>query len=912
MSTEPRATYRVQLHAGFDLHAAAALVPYLAALGVSHVYCSPVLSAVPGSTHGYDVVNPRRVNPELGGDAGFTALVDAARANGLAILLDVVPNHMAIAPENPWWWDVLENGPASRYAAHFDVDWDPPESRLKNRVLLPVLGDHSGREIAHGTLRLVREGADFVVGYHERRFPIAPRSLDDLVRGAAARTHSELLAFLADAFGELPLATAADHESRTRRHRDKEVLRGLLARVLVEDRDATHAIDEEVAAINADPARLDALLERQNYRLAYWRAADRDLGYRRFFDIDTLVGLRAEDPQVFDETHRLVLDWVEAGAVEGLRIDHPDGLRDPAGYCARLRAAAEGAWIVVEKILEPGEALRSAWPVDGTTGYDFGWKVGGLFVDPAGETPLTALYEELTARSVAWPALVREKKLLACRDLLGSDVNRLAALFLEVCERHPEQRDHTRHVVTDLLREVVAAFPVYRSYVRAESGEVAPEDAAAVETATAAARAARPDLDGPLFDFFRDLLLLRVRGPLETELVMRFQQLTGPAMAKGVEDTAFYAWSRFVALNEVGGDPSRFGVPAADFHAAAEATQRRWPRTLLATSTHDTKRSEDVRARLFVLSEMPDAWAAAVRRWRDRCAPHRTNGAPDGDAEYLFYQTVVGAWPLDVDRAWAYMEKAAREGKEQTAWTRPDEAYERALRGFVEGALGDPEFTEDVARFVAGTVGPARVNALAQLLLKLTAPGVPDVYQGTELWDLSLVDPDNRRPVDFDARRARLAAVSEMPAEHAWARADEGLPKLLVLARTLAFRRAQPALFGVDGGYRALAAEGAAAAHVVAFARGETAASIASAGSKSIAPDGATTTAPRATAAVTVVPRLVVGLERGGGWRDTTLALAPGRWRNVLTGDVVDGGRVSLADVLARFPVALLARVESA
>jgi (1->4)-alpha-D-glucan 1-alpha-D-glucosylmutase len=746
-----------------------------------------------------------------------------------------------------------------------------------------VLGDHSGRELEAGTLRLERRGAAFVLRYHERVFPVAPRSLDRVLASAAERTQSATLAFLADAFGDLPLATATDHASVTRRHRDKEVLRALLDRLLADEPPIAAAVDAEIAAVNADPVRLDAVLERQNYRLAYWRAADRDLGYRRFFDIDTLVGLRAEDPRVFEDTHRLILEWVAEGAVQGLRIDHPDGLRDPEGYCRRLRAHAPQAWIVVEKILEPEERLRETWPVDGTTGYDFAATAGELFVDPAAAPAFAALHREFTGQTADWPAVVHEKKLLACRELLGSDVSRLAALFLEVCERHPRHRDHTRHALTEVLREVIAAFPVYRSYVQAETRSLAPEDVAAVETAVDRARRARPELDGSLLEFLQSILLLRVRGPLETELVMRFQQLTGPAMAKGVEDTAYYGWTRFVALNEVGGDPERFGASPGEFHRAAADRHYRWPRTLLATSTHDTKRSHDVRARLYTLSEVPERWAAAVHRWAAHNARHRTDGQPDRDAEYLFYQTLVGAWPLDPARAWAYMEKAAREAKAFTSWTRPDARYEAALRAFVEGALGDPEFTADVERFTAPLVAAGRVNSLAQLLIQLTAPGVPDLYQGSELWDLSLVDPDNRRPVDFELRRRLLDALGDLAPEVAWARADEGLPRLLVVHRALALRREYPALFGVDAAYRALAVTGARAGHVLAFARGER--------------------------AVTAVPRLCMHVT-AADWLDTRLEIGPGRWRNVLTGDAVGGGAVPVEALFRRFPVALLARTE--
>jgi (1->4)-alpha-D-glucan 1-alpha-D-glucosylmutase len=900
----PGATYRVQLRPGFGFAEAAAIAGYLADLGVSHLYSSPYLQAAPGSTHGYDVIDHSRVNEELGGAAGHARLGEALNAHGLGQVLDVVPNHMAIDPEgsearNSWWWDVLENGPASRWARTFDVDWDPPQSRLRNTVLLPILGDHYGRILEDGELRLVRCGGKFEIHYHEHRMPVAPRSLDLLLGAAAERCGSPDLAFIADACGALPLATATDRASSLRRHRDKEVLAGQLARLAGERPEVASAVDAVVAEINADPDLLHDLLERQNYRPAFWRTAGRELDYRRFFDVHTLVGLRTEDERVFAETHALILDLLRSGTLDGLRIDHPDGLRDPKQYFERLRAATPEAWIVAEKILEPGEPLCADWPVDGTTGYDFLNLVGGLFVDPAGEGPLSALCAELTGQSLDWPALVYEKKCFVLRELLASDVNRLAEVFLQVCERHRRFRDFTRFELREALAEAAACFPVYRTYVQPAAGTVSATDARFIEEAVDTARGRRPDLSGDLFDFFRDLLLLRVRGiegGPEEELVMRFQQLTGPVMAKGVEDTAFYNFHRLVSLNEVGGDPGRFGVAPEDFHRACAAAQERWPRTMTATSTHDTKRSEDVRLRLHLLSEIPERWGEAVRRWREHNAQflggNRTDRSdptdpsdrfehPDRNTEYLLYQTLVGAWPLETERAVAYMEKAAREAKAFTSWTRVDADWEEALRGFIERVTGDEEFLADLAAFVAPLVEPGRISSLAQTLIRCTAPGVPDTYQGSEIWDLSLVDPDNRRPVDYALRRRLLDDLGAgMTPEEILARMDEGLPKLWVLQRALTLRRRLPAAFGPEGEYQPLQAEGERAGHAVAFVRGG--------------------------AVVTVAPRLVLTL--GGAWGDTALDLPAGRWRNELSGETVEGGAVRLAALLARFPVALLTR----
>lgn len=884
MPRELRATYRVQLHADFGFDAAAAIADYLAELGVSHLYCSPYLQAVKGSKHGYDIVNHSRVNDELGGEEGLARFCRRLQKCGLGQVLDIVPNHMAIpGRENEWWWDVLENGPASRYAPCFDVDWDPPEAKLRNTVLLPVLGDHYGRILEAGELRLGREAGTFTIGYKDREFPVAPRSLDDLLAAAAERCQSADLAFIADAFGWLPPATATDWASVQRRHRDKEVLRVMLARLCEEQPPVRAAIDSVIAEINGDADAMDRMLDRQNYRLAFWRTAGRELGYRRFFDINTLIGLRVEDRRVFAATHMRIIEWLNAGLLDGLRVDHPDGLRDPESYFRALREAAPGAWIVAEKILEPGEALRESWPVAGTTGYDFLNRVNGLFVNPGSAEPLSQFYTEFTGEPADTAALHREKKHLVMRDMLGSDVNRLTALLIEVCERHRRHRDYTRHDLHEALRELVANFPVYRTYVRAEAERAGEDDVRYLEEALESAKSRRADLDPNLFDFLGDLILLRLRGDLESEFVMRFQQLTGPVMAKGVEDTAFYCFNRLVSLNEVGGSPGRFGIAVEEFHRLCTASRERWPRSMLATSTHDTKRSEDVRARISLLSEIPERWTAAVRRWSARNETHRRHDFPDRNAEYLLYQTLVGAWPIEVERVTAYMEKASREAKVFTTWTESNAAYDEALRGFVEAIMADETFMADLQDFVAPLVEPGRINSLAQTLIKLTTPGIPDLYQGTELWDLSLVDPDNRRPVDYQLRRRLLAELKDLGLETIWDRIDEGLPKLWVIRQALKLRRGRPELFGPDATYRPLNAMGAKAAHAVAFARGE--------------------------GAVTVSPRFVIGL--GGRWEDTALEIPSGRWRNELAAESVAGGIVSLAELLKRFPVALLSRQEN-
>ena len=887
----PLSTYRVQFTPGFGFLEAAGVAGYLAELGVTHLYASPYLQAAPGSTHGYDVVDHHRVSSELGGEEGHAAMCAALGDAGLGQVLDVVPNHMAVpGPENAWWWDVLENGPSSVYAAYFDVDWDPPEEKLRNTVLMPVLGDHYGRVLEAGELYLERHGGSFCVRYYEKAVPVAPPSLDHLLMVAAERCGSDELESIAAALGRLPPATATDGRSVRERHRDKEVLRSRLCELCDREPDVGRAIDATVAEVNADPDALDVLLDRQNYRLAYWRTAGQEVDYRRFFDITSLVGLRMEDPQVFEDTHELVLRWLGEGVVDGVRIDHPDGLRDPEEYLRRLHDGSGGAWIVVEKVLERGERLPATWPVAGTTGYDFMNRVGALFVDPAGEHPLTHLYADFTGASTDTAEVVYDKKHLVMREVLAADLSRLTALFVKVCERHRRFRDYTRHELHEVLQEVIACFPVYRTYVRPGAGAVSEDDVAHAELAVAEAMERRSDLAPDLFCFLRDLLLLRVRGsappglaaPVDTvegELVARFQQTTGPVMAKGVEDTAFYTYLRLISLNEVGGDPGRFGLSVHEFHLSCQEAQGRWPHGLVALSTHDTKRGEDARARIALLSEVPDRWAEAVRRWsawndRHRQGPDR----PDRNAEYLLYQTLVGAWPLEVERAVAYMEKAAKEAKDRTSWIDPDPEYDQALRAFVEAVVADDRFSADLARFVEPLLKPGWVTSLAQTLLTFTAPGVPDLYQGCELWNLSLVDPDNRRPVDYELRRRLLAELDGLKAEEAWQRAEEGLPKLLVTQRSLHVRRRRPELFDSRGSYEPLVPRGVRASHVVGFVRGGQVA--------------------------TVVPRLVIGL--GDRWGDTTVRLRPGRWQNLLTEEEVEGGEVRIDDLFGRFPVALL------
>jgi (1->4)-alpha-D-glucan 1-alpha-D-glucosylmutase len=929
--SRPRAaTYRVQLHAGFTFDDAAAISGYLAALGVSHLYCSPYLQAAAGSTHGYDVVDHGRLNAELGGAEGHRRLTEQLARAGLGQVLDIVPNHMALAGRaNAWWWDVLENGPSSVYAGYFDIDWDPPQRKLAATVLMPVLGDQYGRVLEAGELTIERQDGSFTVRYHDHEAPISPRTLGGLLTKAAARAGSEELESLAVAFSRLPHGSRTDRAAVVERHRDKEVLRARLADLCRARPEVSKAIDAEVEALNRDPDALDDLLGQQNFRLAFWRTGAEELSYRRFFDIETLAGLRVEDEAVFADTHRLILGLVADGTLDGLRVDHVDGLADPAGYLVRLRDATGGAYVVVEKILQPGEELPRSWPVAGTTGYDFLNLVNRLFVDARHEAAMRACYTRFTGQQMDFAEVAYAAKLQIMREELGAEVERLTGLLADVCERHRRQRDHTRRELRDALRELIAAFPVYRTYVRAGHPDadhlVTAADRAHIAVAVSATRQRRPDLDAELIGFIGELLAEGYPGGLEAGFAVRFAQVSAPVMAKGVEDTAFYRYQPLVCLNEVGGDPGRFGAPVADFHQAMVSAARRRPQAMLTLSTHDTKRSGDVRARIGVLSELPEEWERAVGRWAKQNKGYKQDDWPDRNAEYLLYQTLVGSWPIEVSRAGAFMLKAAKEAKVHTSWTDPDADYDDALSAFVAGALADQGFVADLEGFLAEhrIVERGRVSSLAQTALLLTCPGVPDLYQGTEVWDLSLVDPDNRRPVDYARRRALLDGLAGAGPEQALARAEEGGPKLWLIHRVLAHRRRHPEAYGPGSGYEPLHVHGPWARHAVAFTRtGGLAVIVARLLAR---PDlgepegrGAAWTAERG--AQRRATRVKGDGEAGGAsraprrragdtaWPGTVVELPAGEWVDVLTGGRVDGGSVAVAELLRRFPVAVLGR----
>ncbi|HKP75908.1 MAG TPA: malto-oligosyltrehalose synthase [Longimicrobiaceae bacterium] len=930
----PRSTYRVQLNRGFTFRDAAEIVPYLAELGVGDLYASPYLQARPGSLHGYDITDHGSLNAEIGTEEDHARLAALLREHGMGHLLDIVPNHMGIGgPTNPWWWEVLEGGPDSPFARYFDVDWQPHKPELEGKVLLPVLGDQYGRVLERGELKLVYADGRFRIDYFENRFPAAPASTSAVLREALARLDGVLevehpdrmeLESIATALARLPARRRTDPPSVEERRREKLVTQRRLAGLYALSAPVALAIDQAIAAFNGTPGdvhsfdQLDALLDEQPYRLAYWRVAAEEINYRRFFDVNDLAGVRVEVPRVFQDTHRLILRLVRDGKVTGLRIDHPDGLFHPRDYLRDLQREAAGLdarerfYVVVEKILTGDERLPDEWPVAGTVGYELLNRVNGVFVASANEAAIDEAYRRFTGLRASFRDLVYEKKLLILRFALVSELTVLTTMLDRLSERNRCYRDFTWGALHDALREVVACFPVYRTYIDAVAGDVSERDRGYVEEAVRRARRRNAAMSDTLFDFVRDILLLRWPEPLDEEareeharFVMKFQQLTGPVMAKGVEDTAFYVFNRLVSLNEVGGEPDRFGISVDELHAFNAERAARWPGALSAGSTHDTKRSEDVRARINVLSEMPEAWRGAFNRWSELNAAHRADDdgerIPDANDEYLLYQTLMGAWPLEgveatmtasfVERIQAYMEKATREAKVHTSWINPNPVYDEGLSRFIAAILADRGFVDDVQAFQEPVTRAGMVNSLAQTLIRIAGPGVPDVYQGQEIWDFSLVDPDNRRQVDYAARRRlladlrarrdgdRAALCREMM--EAW---HDGRPKLYVTHVALCARRDHPDAFKA-GEYLPVAATGSRAEHVVAFARRG---------------GGCTLLA--------IAPRLVATLG-DAGWEDTALSgdVVAGRWRNLFTGEEFD--QLRLADMLANFPVALLVPV---
>lgn len=980
----PVSTYRFQFNASFRFQDAIGLVSYLHALGVTHCYASPILKALSGSMHGYDITDHNAINPEIGTEEELRELVSKLKSHGMGLILDIVPNHMGVGNgDNLWWQDVLENGRASQYSSFFDIDWHPVKAELHDKVLVPTLSDQYGAELEAGHIVLHFDDVRFFLRYYDKTLPVDPQTapiifepLGDIRAHAEAAAipeadRSQLENILWD-LRQLPPHTTSDPELALRRREQSIELRRRLGALIETSPPVLRLIHTAVSLCNGEPGNpssfdnLHRLLEAQAYRLADWRVSAQEINYRRFFDVNDLVGLRMEDPRVFAATHGLIRRLLADDFVIGLRLDHPDGLLNPVQHFIRtqmlyaasqccgpvpippladngIEAELQDLWgkhdwmhqqsplyLLVEKILERGEKLSLEWPVDGTVGYDFTNLVNGVFIDQRNSRYFTNLYRRFVGGPIDLDTLVYESKKLIMETALSSEVTVLSHLLEEIANSDRHARDFTRTALTGAIREAIACFPVYRTYID-ERGNIGSRDREYVSQAIVAAKRRNPSMTASLFAFLREILLLNPPGIGEHEyrrrihFTLKFQQLTGPVMAKGLEDTVCYVYNRFVSVNEVGGSPAEFGLPVEEFHRGNAERAENWPYSMLATSTHDTKRSEDVRARMNVLSEMPRLWGANVMHWRRMNRPRKrviSDGrlVPDFNEEYLLYQTLVGAWPLHmntseerndfVQRIKAYMTKAVHEGKVNLSWVNQNPEYVEALERFIdrilcpgrEGRLN--HFLARIENFVSPLKFFGALNSLSQTLLKITAPGVPDTYQGNELWDFSLVDPDNRRPVDYGVRRKMIDALSSQAQDRGClpvlcddllAHFDDGRIKLWTTMRALNFRREHASLFQA-GAYVPVHAAGENADHVVAFARERNGESV-----------------------ITAVPRLVYALMKGDAnasvgpaWSDMELTVTRSStdYENIFTGEVLksSNARTLLGrEVFAHFPVALLA-----
>jgi (1->4)-alpha-D-glucan 1-alpha-D-glucosylmutase len=960
----PTATYRLQFNNVFTFLDAAQIVPYLNTLGITDCYASSYLMAVPGSLHGYDIVDPTRLNPDLGTEQDFRNFADSLAQHGMGQILDVVPNHMGIAKSsNAWWQDILENGPSAHYASFFDIDWRPVKAELEGKVLLPILGEQYGTVVENQEIILEYHEGRFFIRYGDHRLPVDPKHsamilalrLDDLIsRAQSDDPHVQELQSILTALRHLPDRNELDTVQVAERYREKEIIRRRLSHIMNESRIVQRFVQENVAIYNGTKGDsksfdlLDQLLSYQVYRLAYWRVASEEINYRRFFDINELAAIRMEDPAVFLSSHQRILQLLKEGAVTGLRIDHVDGLYDPSAYLWQLQTWAKTElapcagdderplFLAVEKILSREETLPDQWPVYGTTGYDFLTLVNGLFVDDSHEQAFNRLYARFIGNHLSFEDCAYESKQLIMRASMSSEINVLGYQLNHLSEMNRRFRDFTLNSLIHAIREIIACFPVYRTYVTPGEEPVMDRDRSYIRLAVSRAKRKNPALSGLVFDFVQDILLKQASYHHERErrdqlrFAMKFQQITGTVMAKGAEDTAFYVYNRLASLNEVGGDPLQFGISVHTFHERMRQRRGHWPASICATSTHDTKRSEDVRARISVLSEIPQAWKTCILRWSQLNKWYKTEVdgtlAPDRNEEYLLYQTLIGAWPFHAldddeyrsfsDRIQAYMAKALKEAKIHTSWVNPNLAYDQAVRDFIEHILARSmpnPFLADFLPFQGEIARHGVYNSLSQVILKIAAPGIPDFYQGTELWDFSLVDPDNRRPVDYKMRADFLAdfqsirgiqgSVQRQFVQELLATVPDGRIKLYITMVGLHYRRMHASLFQ-KGEYVPLKVEGTKKRHVCAFAR--------------IYED---------QAVVAVIPVLIRGLCQEtdmfpfgpGVWEDTWVIVPSWRpascYQNLLTGEILSSteteGKQSLrlAEILGSCPVALLERM---
>jgi len=937
----PTATYRLQFNKNFTFRQAREIVTYLHHLGISDAYASPYFQAGAESLHGYDITDHNKLNAAIGWRKDFEAWVAELHAHGMGQIADFVPNHMGINdPQNVWWQDVLENGASSLYAPYFDIDWRPLKTDLHDKVLLPILGDQYGRVLERGELRVRFDSGSFSLTYFDHVFPIAPGTyryilelaLENLAEFREEDFYAEFQSILT-ALEYLPRRTETDPERIKERAREKEIIKKRLERRCAEAPQVQRGIEKAVETINGhigDPRsfdRLDELLNAQSYRLAFWRVAAEEINYRRFFDVNDLAAIRVELPEVFDAAHKLLFELVASGAVTGLRIDHPDGLYRPLEYFEKLQMRCAKAlrvplpkdgraiYLIVEKILTGEEQLPQNWPVHGTTGYGFANQVAGVLVDHNAEGAIAKIFKRFIGHSLHFGHLVYAKKRLVMRISLANEVNVLGTMVDRLSEQNRWFRDYTLEALARAVRETIACFPVYRTYL--EPGKpVSEEDRAVIERAVAAAKRRNPAIEESVFNFLRDLLLFRFPENLDeeqraahAEFVLKFQQFTGPITAKGLEDTVFYIYNRLAALNEVGGEPQLFGLSVETFHERNLRRQRDWPASLLATSTHDSKRSEDVRARMLAISEIPPLWGRSLQKWRTTNRRFKKQiddaEAPDAGEEYLLYQTLLGTWPVDLDgapvpsvgpkfiaRIQRYMAKALKEAKLNTSWIQPNENWDDAMQEFVARILEAGPRNKFLPAFLPVAAEIARlgaINSLAQTAIKLTAPGVPDIYQGTEIWDDSLVDPDNRRPIDYARRREMLTQIENVPANELMQCWPDGRIKMRLTQRLLHLRRENPELFR-EGIYESINFGGAFADCAIGFVRRH-----------------------RDRAIIAIVPRLSsrVGFPPiGDRWEDTHVVLPAGKsnLRDVFSDRKVrvENSQLRLAVAMSQLPFAVL------
>jgi (1->4)-alpha-D-glucan 1-alpha-D-glucosylmutase len=945
----PLACYRLQFNGDFTFRNASAALDYLSRLGITDIYASPLLQSRSGSKHGYDVTDPLRIDSELGNEEQFEAFQSALHKKGMGLLLDIVPNHMAASPENPWWTDVLENGPASAYAAYFDIDWHPPSITLDNKILLPVLGSFYGHALNKRELQLVFRRGTFFVEYYDMSFPLAPKTYRRILKhrehvlekklGADSASFQEYLGIVA-ALAALPERDSLTMDAAGERRLQVAGIKERLRQLHDTNREVQRFVRDNLKIFNGrrnHPGSfrdLDRLLSEQNYVLAYWQNVNEGINYRRFFNITDLVGVRVEDPMVFEAIHAVILHLIERRVVTGLRIDHIDGLRDPLGYLRRLQERAGGSreqgnsfYVIVEKILSGAEELPREWPVAGTTGYEYLNAVNRMFVHPQGAREIEKVYFRFLGRELNYEGVLYEKKKLVMSTLLSAEMRYLGRQLSVLAQGDRYARDLSRMELAQALVETTAGLAVYRTYIR--SMEVPAEAKRDIGSAVEAARSRNPRLDASCWDFVRDVLLLKDSGHLFAEqrearlaFVMRWQQFTGPIVAKGLEDTVLYIYCPLLSLNEVGGNPNPSAVVTSDFNQIATEREHRWRYSLNSTSTHDTKRGEDVRARINVLSEIPREWQNHLNRWarwnKKGKRVVESQEVPDRNEENFLYQTLLGAWPLEQQamphfraRLEAYVIKAIREAMVHTRWTRPNTAHERAIVGFLKTLIAPARgnlFLNDFLKFQRKVAAYGMLNGLAQVLVKMTSPGVPDIYQGCDLWDLRLVDPDNRGPVDFTHRAALLDEIEKRSKQDPLPLACElvqnwqdGRIKLYLIWRILNLRRKYPRVF-LDGQFLPMKMTGGRETNLIAYARRR--------GNTWIM-----TVVPRWLARSKVSPDLA---RLHKFWLGSHIALpgnTPQSWLNVLTGETVEtthlrrAPTLSLTDVFKNLPVAVLSGV---